>query len=268
MSKLWRQYGEILHDSLSYIFKRATGEIKSLKSPWQSFNAIGMNGIEWNSLYVLASRPSTGKTLINSTLARGLQQLNKDQDFAVLHFQFEMLGRNLGIRELSAGTKLNIRYIQSADDYGMPPLSEQDKNRLMDYARSQSGREEYVIDKPLTVFQMAETIEAFYAEIQKPFIVTLDHTLLVRQDASESSRQVTLQNLATMLVEKKNKLPVAFIILTQLNREIDDADRQKPGQLSNYPGEADVYGSKQNWTVLLFYPFITKHNPVKQGNSL
>ena len=92
--KPWRKYSDILQESLDYIEKRARKEIKSLKTSWEGFNGIGLNGIEWQSLYVLAARPGVGKTLVAATLTRSLQELNKDQDFMVLHFQFESPPQN------------------------------------------------------------------------------------------------------------------------------------------------------------------------------
>ena len=261
--KPWKRIGDVLKESVSYIEKKSTGIIKSLKSRWRQFNGIGLNGIEWQSLYVIAARPGVGKTLIAATIARDLHQLNKDQDFAILHFNFEMLGRNMGIRELSAANNLDIRYIQSAEDDGMPPLSEEDLQKLKIYAEMQGKREEYIVDKASSVAQMKEYIYGFHNEMGKPIVVTLDHTLLVRQGAGESHRQQTLQNLATMITEVKNSLPVSFIVLTQLNRDIDDADRQKPGKLSNYPTEADVYGSDyllQCSDVMIAYNRPAKYN--------
>jgi replicative DNA helicase len=120
----------------------------------------------------------------------------------------------------------------------------------------------------MTVGDMANAIKMFYAEYKKPFVVTLDHTLLVRQSASDTSKPVTLQNLATMLTEMKNKLPVTFIILTQLNREIDNAERQKPGKLENYPTEADVFGSDyllQCADVMIAYNRPAKYNISRYG---
>lgn len=266
--KPWKRIGDVLKESVSYIEKKSTGIIKSLKSRWRQFNGIGLNGIEWQSLYVIAARPGVGKTLIAATIARDLHQLNKDQDFAILHFNFEMLGRNMGIRELSAANNLDVRYIQSAEDDGMPPLSKEDLEKLKSYVDKQIDREEYIIDKASSVAQMKEYIYGFYNEVGKPIVVTLDHTLLVRQGAGESHRQQTLQNLATMLTEVKNALPVSFIVLTQLNREIDDADRQKPGKLSNYPTEADVYGSDyllQCADVMIAYNRPAKYNLAQYG---
>lgn len=264
----WKKIGDVLQDSISYIEKKAIGTIKSLKTRWKQFNSIGLNGIEWQSLWVIAARPGVGKTLIAATIARDLPKLNTDQDFAILHFQFEMLGRNMGIRELSSANNLDVRYIQSAEDDGMPPLSKTDLDRLKRYADQQTNREEYIIDKVCSVAQMKEFIQGFYNEKGKPFVVTLDHTLLVKQGASENNRQQTLQNLATMMTEVKNNLPVTFIVLTQLNREIDDAERQKPGKLTNYPTEADVYGSDyllQCADVMIAYNRPAKYNLAQYG---
>ena len=266
--KPWRKYSDILEESLAYIEKRARKEIKSLKTSWEGFNTIGLNGIEWQSLYILAARPGVGKTLVAATLTRKLQELNTDQDFMVLHFQFEMLGRNMGIRELSSANNMDIRYLQSAEDDGMPAFSKGDHAKLVEYLGKQKTRKEYVIDRSMTVSEMRHWLVKFYEEHKKPFVVTLDHTLLVRQSASETSKQITLQNLATMLTEMKNSLPVTFIILTQLNREIDNAERQKPGKLENFPTEADVFGSDyllQCADVMVAYNRPAKYNISRYG---
>lgn len=262
-NELWKHYSEALNEGLKYIHARASGSIKSLKTQWSQFNSIGLNGIEWQSLYVIAARPGVGKTLIAASLTRELQNLNPEQEFAVLHFQFEMLGRNVALRELSAANNMNIRYLQSANDDGMPPLSSADFEKLKEYAVKQKSRREYIIDKALTVNEMKSAIVAFWTKYKIPFVITLDHTLLVKQSGGESNRQVTLQNLAIMMTDIKNMLPVTFLILTQLNREIDDSERQKPGQLSNFPTEADVYGSDfllQCADVMIAYNRPAKYN--------
>lgn len=268
VKKPWKRYGDVMQESIDYVQKRASGSIKSLKTQWKQFNKIGLNGIEWQSLYVLAARPGVGKTLIASSLTRHLQRLNKDQNFAVLHFQFEMLGRNMAIRELSGAFDMNIRHIQSAQDDGLPPLSKAELAKLAEYANEQKMREEYVVDKALTVNQMEEIIMGFFKEVNKPVVITLDHTLLVKQGASETSKMHTLQNLSTMMTEMKNKLPVTFIVLTQLNREIDDAERQRPAALGNYPTEADVFGSDyllQCADVMIAYNRPAKYNIAMYG---
>jgi replicative DNA helicase len=174
-----------------------------------------------------------------------------------------MLGRNIALREFSAANNMNIRYLQSAKDDGMPPLTNGDFDKLKAYAAANSSREEFIIDKALTVNEMQSAIIQFYKKVGKPFVITLDHTLLVKQSGSEKSKQETLNNLSVMMAEMKNKIPVLFLILTQLNREIDDAERQKPGQAGNYPTEKDVFGSDallQCADVMIAYNRPAKYN--------
>jgi hypothetical protein len=54
---LWKHYYDVMNEGLVYIHNRATGHSKSLKTQWKQFNAIGLNGLEWNSLYVIGARP-------------------------------------------------------------------------------------------------------------------------------------------------------------------------------------------------------------------
>lgn len=263
----WKQYGEVLLQSYDKLVKRKKGEIKSLKTRWKSFNSIGINGIEWQSLITIGARPGVGKTFVAATIARDLQELNKDQDFNVLHFQFEMLAENMGIRELSAGTGLNIRYIQSAEDDGMKPLDWEDLTKLRTYSEKHSERKEFIVDTPMTVDQMKSTIIAFYeTHERRPIVITLDHTLLIKQSPTERNKQITLQNLAVMFTEIKNRYPVTFIVLSQLNRTIDEAERQRPGTLGNYPTEADIYGS--DWLMQCSDVVIAYNRPAKYNLSM
>jgi hypothetical protein len=41
----------------------------------------------------------------------------------------------------------------------------------------------------------------------------------------------------------KKKYPIAFIVLSQLNRNIDDPKRQEEGVYGNYVLDSDIYGS-------------------------
>lgn len=239
----WRKYEDALNDSIYYIENRANGKIKSLKTHWKQFNSIGMNGVEWGNLYLLGSRPGVGKSLIISSLTRNLQLLNRDQDFYILHFQFEMSGINLATREISSANNLDLRYILSSKDKGTPELSNNDLHQIKNYISMQRDRKEYIVDVPLTVNEMKATIYAFYNYIKRPFIITLDHTMLVKKDHSEKSKQQSMENLASMAIETKKALPVTWFVLSQLNRDIDSAERQVPGRLSNYPCDADIYQS-------------------------
>ena len=240
-------------------FKRFIVNIEEVESV--PVKCIQVNNDEHMYLITESFIP-THNTLVVNELTRSMQQLNANKQFAILHFQYEMLGRNLVLRELSGANNLNIRYLQSAKDDGMPKLSVEDFDKLKNYV-GQQNRNEYIVDKPHTVPQMYKIIKDFYEEMKMPFIITLDHTLLIPQHIGEKSKQDTLQNFAVMTNETKNHFPCTWFILSQMNREIDNPERQKPGSLGNYPDESCIYGSdflQQCSDVVIAYNRPAKYN--------
>jgi replicative DNA helicase len=73
-------------------------------------------------------------------------------------------------------------------------------------------------------------------------IVTIDHSWLVKKAADEREKLQTLYNIADMLIDVKRDLPVIIIILTQLNRTMEDVSRRTPGTIANYPSSSDIFG--------------------------
>ena len=92
------------NDALKYMYARSTGEEKSIYTPWPKFNDAATDGLEWNTLTVIGGRPGSGKTLIKDQIIRESFMLNPNDEFRVLEFQFEMVGRTSAIREFSSIT--------------------------------------------------------------------------------------------------------------------------------------------------------------------
>jgi replicative DNA helicase len=89
---------------LDYIEKRKTGQIKSVKTPWNTINDVTMGGFEWGTISVVAARSGGGKTTFMLELTRSVHDLNPTQDFIVLDFQFEMTDEKIALREYSQKT--------------------------------------------------------------------------------------------------------------------------------------------------------------------
>lgn len=230
---------EAYQQALEYAQKRKEGVIKSLRTPWAKFNEISMDGLEWNSLTVIAGRPGSGKTLIGSMISREAFRLNTDQDFCVLDFQFEMLSRNIALREISGNINVNVRRLSSVGT----TVTDQDMEAAINYCKANSHKEIYTYERPLNVEKMREMIYHFYSVKQKPVLITLDHSLLLKRSASENDRIETLYNLGNMLAETRRQLPVSFVVLSQLNRDIETTERLKPGSIGNFVKDSDVFGA-------------------------
>ena len=225
--------------ALEYAIKRRSGEVKSIKTPWDSFNRATMDGIEWNTLTVIAGRPASGKTLISSLITREAFKLNPDQDFCVLDFQFEMLSRTIAMREISGSINVPTRRMNSV---GIK-MTDEDLESAKKYCDANKDREIYTYEHALSVDGLEKKIYDFVEFKKKPTLITIDHSLLINKSASEKDRIDTLHNLSSMLSKTRKKLPVSIILLSQLNREIETVERMKPGSQGNYVKTSDVFGA-------------------------
>jgi hypothetical protein len=79
----------------------------------------------------------------------------------------------------------------------------------------------------------------FYQTYRIPFVITLDHSVLVE---GEEERKM-LNELGKMATRVKKQYPVIIIILTQMNRSLEDTVRTNPGTIGNYPKKADIFGA-------------------------
>jgi replicative DNA helicase len=231
---------------LRYIKGRMTNEIKSLKTPWKKFDKAGMNGIEWGSIITIAGMSGSGKTAILNELESGLFSLNLHENFAVLSFNFEMIARRLVGRKISKRLRMTTTQIYNAD------MEETDKNitetsyqQAIEYAQSIKDLPLWYVDIPGTVQEIRNTIEHFAMgmdqNIDRGILVTLDHSILVKKFGEQNQMQ-TLYELAAMFNELKKKIKASFVIVSQLNRGIENVERIQNKNL-HYPQKSDVFGA-------------------------
>jgi replicative DNA helicase len=247
--KLWKDQKQGFLDSLVYLKGRKDGHIRSLKTPWEKFNDATTDGLERHSMTVIGGRPGSGKTLIKDQLVRESFRLNPDETFRVLEFQFEMLARTSAIREFSSVLGKSYKYLCSADGQ----LSNEDLAVCYEHAKERVKIPIDIVEEPITVNELKEVIVDYMnthatkddegiVQFTKT-IVTLDHSLLLKKAPFEKDKFDTLYNLGEAITELKRKYPIAFIILTQLNRGIDHPERNEDGKYGNYILESDIFGS-------------------------
>jgi len=109
------------------------------------------------------------------------------------------------------------------------------------------------VEEPITVNEFKEAVSDYMKEHMilnesgeyefTKTIITLDHSLLLKKAPFEKDKFDTLYNLGEAITELKRKYPIAFIILTQLNRGIDNPERNEDGKYGNYILESDIFGS-------------------------
>ncbi len=239
-NKSWEPQDKSFKEALLYMKNRLEGKEKSIYTPWQKFNDAATDGLEWNTTTIIGGRPGSGKTLIKDQIIRESFNLNPTEDFRVLEFQFEMVGRTSAMREFSSITGKTYKELCSAGS----KLRMDVFNNCITYAKQKIKCPIDIVNKPMTVNQMREAID-MYMETHKgkKTIITLDHTILVKKAPYQNSRQDMLFELGEFFTQAKKDYPCLFIALSQLNRNIDNPDRAINGKYGNYILESDIYGS-------------------------
>lgn len=256
MTNEWSSKAVHYQQALKTMLLRQKGMVKSFITPWESINKASLNGIEFNTITVIGGRPASGKTLMVDQLIREGFKLNKELSVRVLQFQFEMVGEKSAMREFSAITKETYRYLNSAEKSGVP-VSNTVIKKCIEYAELAKKYPIDVVDSPKTVEEMKILIHKYmktHAEKKKnkegklithypKTIISIDHSLLLKKNKNENTKQDTLFSLGEALTELKKQYPIAFIVLTQLNRDIDTPSRNEDGKYSNYIIPSDIYGA-------------------------
>jgi replicative DNA helicase len=238
--KSWVGQHAAFSEALKYMNARQKGEEKSIYTPWPKFNDAATDGLEWNTLTVIGGRPGSGKTLIKDHLLSESFALNPPDEFRVLEFQFEMVGRTSAIREFSSMTGKTYKELCSAGSILQPEVL----NKCLMYAKERVKNPVDIISTPLTVNQMREQID-MYMNLHKgkKTIVTLDHTMLVKRAPYQNNTLDMMFELGEFFTQCKRDYPILFIALSQLNRNIDSPERAIDGKYGNYILESDIFGS-------------------------
>ncbi len=237
---------DALEKALIKMKLRRKGQLKSLKSAWPKFNDAFCDGLEWRTITVVGARPGTGKTLFMEQLISDIIEKNQDHTFRVLKFQMEMLDETSGIRKLSLNTGADYNTLMSKGE----PVDADIFYKCVEYYKKSAEKDIInVVYDACTVDEMCATIHYEMERYKNPdgtyqnMLVTIDHSALFKNGKGQKDKFEMLYALGEALTSMKKKYPVAFLVLSQLNRNIDDPKRQLNGVYGNYVLDSDLFGA-------------------------
>ena len=228
-------------EALKHIKDRKDGLITSFRTPWSKLNEETLDGLEWKTMVTLAARSSIGKTAIKDQIIRFAHNLNPNTPFEIIEFQFELPPTSHVIRQLAGYTGMAYDKILSKK-----VMSDEDFDKIHRNAKNivNTLQLPYIISRPMNVEGLRREIE-YHSGIKfagKKIIYTLDHAGLVLKSGRADER-TTLIELAAMITEMKNKYDLIFILLTQMNRNIEKPERSIDGSTANFITSSDIMGS-------------------------
>jgi replicative DNA helicase len=238
---------ESLEKGLLKMKAKREGRLPALISAWPKFNDAFCDGLEWRTITVVGARPGTGKTLFMEQLVSDIIKQNPDQDFRVLKFQMEMVDETSAIRKFGLITGADYNTLMSKNGNLVDKKLFQ---KCVDYYKESVDSDVInVVYVVCTVNEMCATIHYECERHKKPdgtyrnILVTIDHSALFKNDVGQKDKFDMLGALGEALTQMKKNYPVAFVVLSQLNRNIDDTKRQVEANYGNYVLDSDIYGS-------------------------
>ena len=248
----------ISHDirlTKKYIKKRADGELPSAITPWKQVNDALLDGVPWWTVLSIAGSSGSGK----STVMEALKYFIMDSDPTVecLSIELDMICRQNIMRRISKRTGLSMNTLSSKKDY---TLTEEEKALVDKELDLLNKYPIFNIDRSLTVEELSDEIDEFIVErgfkdehgVKKKLLISIDYVSLLKGKRGEDKR-LTLESLYEMLIDKKKicedeEIPVLFICLSQLNRDVFNAQRIASPSM-HYPVESDFFGSSAIFTL-------------------
>lgn len=264
----YRHISHAANQALEYIDGRRKGTIKSLKTSHEKLNQQTLGGFEWNKIVTLAGLSGSGKSMILEQWKRDFVDLNPEQDFEILSFEFEMLGRDQVARSISGKMNLTTKELFSGNNN---KISDDQFKQIQNVVNSSIIKYPiYYIDELGDVDQVRETIMSFVKDKQifeknKSLVVTLDHVLLIKEKRSDEELK-KIKQLYDMCIELKklfdhHNQKILFILLSQLNRDIEKNENRILNNKLHYPQKTDLFGSSH-----IFFSsdiVIVSHRPAK-----
>jgi len=217
------------------IEKRKDGLIKPLKTEWFTFDETLGGGIQESTQYIIGGRPSVGKSAFSSALLFNICDYNDLSKFIILFWNLEMRNTQQVTRFISSKTGKTVGEINSAKEI----LDETDFNII-------KQMKSYVTEYPFYFFNKnvtPERIKIVNKELRQKYpdihIINLfDHTRLITS-SNEKTEEQKITKLAATFQELTVSDRISAILLSQLNRNIEDMIRQT----NPYPLASDLFGS-------------------------
>ncbi len=243
-----RHISHAVNTAISYIEGRRSGNIRSLQTSFKKLNRYLLDGIEWNKIFTIGGMSGSGKSILCEQLKRDILSLNRDEKIKVLSFEYEMPSYEQVTRNISGYLNLSVRDLYSAED----KLSGETFDNAKRVGGTISNQPIYNVDAVGDVDDMVETIIDFVnhhtdvLEGKTGLVVTVDHVLLTKGKQGQTEREILAYLYRSIIALKKELVEkgirVLFILLSQLNRDIESLDR-KANPEYHFPNRNDLFGS-------------------------
>ena len=242
----YRHIKEAVAETIDYIEDRMAGKQLPLYTNKKKLNKA-IDGFSWGRIYAFPGLSGVGKSITLEEFKRDMVDCNPKQEFDILSFEFEMLAIDQIARNISGKINASVEELYS---HNKNFLSAEVFEEVKKASETIKEYPIYYVDDIGTVQDIASTILTFLQDKnpdkKKGLVVTIDHVLLTKGGTGQSEKD-TVDLLMHTLVSLKKSLTsegykIMFLVLSQLNREIEKAERILNPML-HFPTKNDIFAA-------------------------
>lgn len=221
-SRGFQRIDKAVNQSIAIVKQAKMGQRDVLPTSWKRLNKNLLGGLQKGKMYVIAGRPGVGKSAFSNQLIFDVLDTNRNKKVRVLYWTFEMPGYQQIMRSASKDVKKQIGELLSIET----PLSDVDFKTYASKVQKYSNYPIYFNNIPRTMEFIMNTNEELFAEYPEDTVINLfDHSRLIR--GSEDSELKRLNSISKGCMWMQSKLGVINVLLSQLNRNIEQEHRAK-----------------------------------------
>ena len=208
---------EVFGEALAYVDERCQreGEFAGLTTGFHGFDRL-TGGLEPGQLIVIAARPSVGKTIFAGNAADSVAQ----RGHSVLFFSLEMSRREIGMRLLSARSKVSVHAMRTG-------TNDQGHWSRMSNQVSQASKQRLFVDDKGAIGVGYVRAKARRIKRQHGLdLIVIDYLGLMKGQGD--SRTQEIGSISRGLKALAKELGVPIMLLAQLNRGVESRTDKRP----------------------------------------
>lgn len=222
-----RSTREVLVSAMADIEKRLAGglAITGVPSGFKDFDSMS-SGMQPGGLYILAARPSMGKTAFAINLA---QYAAMQEKIPVLIFSLEMSAEQIVQRMLSSDARVNLKQL-----FESKRQQSQEWEALKKAAERIEKSPIFIDDSsPLNTTELRGRCRRFFAKHgEGRGLIVIDYLQLMNVARRIDNRTQEVSEISRTLKSIAREFKVPVLALSQLSRDVEKRDKKRP-QLSD-----------------------------------
>lgn len=244
INKLLEHSVENINKTVEFLFSLQKKLNVPISSGIPHLDKIALGGLLPNSILSIVSRSSMGKSYSVNRIRNSILK-NKDDNVGVLLWNLEMPFFTLLLVELKKALKKPLRWI--VDN---PPVEKEDRDIYRKVIKEFKDERFTKIDETVSPEDFYNVTKEYIEKnkYRKQLFIMIDHIGIIKGKNKNESVGETMEYANKLKMEYPDLL--TFIILGQLNREIENRWRQSDSNpMTLIPGSDNV----SNSDALLFY---------------